>query len=317
MADGACGSHAAPAGGRRLELAVAGDRWYVNGREEAAVRGCVDLDLGWSPSTNTLPIRRLNLPVGHSSGVLRMAWVRFPGLTVEALPQEYLRKSEHVYRYTSRGGAFSADLEVDDEGLVLDYPGVWRRVRDTDQMPAGVEPFLEALGAKGPVAKQAERMGLYAPLLGTWAVDVIDHETDGSSRASTGEWHFGWVLEGRAIQDVWIAPPRNARLPGIPTQGNRYGTTLRFYDPEADAWHVSWFNPVTGVTNTLVGRARGDEIVQEGTDADGSLIRWTFSDLTPESFTWRGEVSSDGGATWRLAAEFLARRVHPAHGGPS
>lgn len=43
--------------------------------------------------------------------------------------------------------------------------------------------------------------------------------------------------------------------------------------------------------------------------ADGSLMRWSFVDTTPDSFTWRGELSTDGGATWRLEAEFFGRRM--------
>ncbi len=302
-------------GERRLSISVDGGLWHANGREEESLRGCVDLDLGWSPSTNTLPIRRLELPVGGSSGPLRMAWIGFPELRVEPLPQEYLRVSERVYRYTSRAGAFSADLEVDDQGLVVDYQGVWQRVEGIGDSTTPFEPFLDALRAQGPPASRAGQMSLYDRLLGSWEVSVIDYAAGGPPRTSTGEWHFGWVLEGRAIQDVWISPPRKARFPGMPTQGNRYGTTLRVYHPEADSWRVTWINPVSGVTNTLVGRAQGDEIVQEGTDTDGSLIRWTFTDLTRDAFRWRGQESSDGGSTRRLAAEFFGRRIHPAAGG--
>jgi hypothetical protein len=57
---------------------------------------------------------------------VRAAWVRFPNLNVEPLDQTYTRLGERTYRYQS--GTFEADLEVDDEGLVLDYPGIWRRV---------------------------------------------------------------------------------------------------------------------------------------------------------------------------------------------
>ena len=152
-------------------------------------------------------------------------------------------------------------------------------------------------------------MTLYSSLLGSWDLDVIDHNPDGSRQLGKGEVHFAWVLEGRAIQDVWIVPPRGAERPGVPGPRNRYGTTLRIYDPRADVWHVNWFNAVTGRTNTLIGRRRGDQILQEGTDADGSLIRWTFSAITAESFHWRGEVSSDRGMTWCTATEFLARRM--------
>jgi hypothetical protein len=169
--------------------------------------------------------------------------------------------------------------------------------------------FLDALHATGPLPAYAERMKLYNPLLGDWAVEVVDYDADGSRHTGQGEWHFAWVLEGRAIQDVWIAPPRDRRAPGQSLQGNRYGTTLRVYDAEKDVWHVTWINPVTGIRNQLIGRRQGSEIVHEGTDTDGSLMRWVFSDITRHSFRWRGEVSSDGGKTWRLSAEFFGRRV--------
>ena len=143
------------AGERRLRLAVRRGRWWVNGHEVTIVRGCVDVDLGWSPSTNTLPIRRLGLPVGAGSGPLVMAWIRFPPLTIEPLPQAYEHTSERHYRYTSRGGAFAADIEVDDAGLVLDYEGVWQRVgpaTDMSRSGGAVRPLTEALLAQGPLA---------------------------------------------------------------------------------------------------------------------------------------------------------------------
>ena len=92
------------------------------------VRGAVDVDLGWTPFTNTLPIRRLSLAVGQKSGPVTAAWVRFPDLGLEPLTQEYERTAARRYRYTSGGGSFAADLEVDDDGLVIDYSGIWTRV---------------------------------------------------------------------------------------------------------------------------------------------------------------------------------------------
>ncbi len=115
---------------RSLRLSVEDGRWYESGRERETVRGCIDVDLGWSPSTNTLPIRRLNLAVGESSGPLTAAWVRFPELAIEPLPQEYRRLSERRYRYTSREGAFTAEIDVDEHGVVVDYQGVWQRVEE-------------------------------------------------------------------------------------------------------------------------------------------------------------------------------------------
>ena len=115
-------------GERKLEITTENGRWYANGQEAPAVRGAIDVDLGWSPSTNTLPIRRLRFEVGQSSGVFTAAWVRFPELTLEPLPQEYRRLSEREYLYMSRGGSFQARLLVDDDGLVVDYEGFWQRV---------------------------------------------------------------------------------------------------------------------------------------------------------------------------------------------
>lgn len=180
---------------------------------------------------------------------------------------------------------------------------------------ATTETFFETLRASGPLASQAGRMTLYDRVLGDWSLEAIDHGADGTRRVASGEVHFAWVLEGRAIQDVWIVPARELRRADLPRAGNRYGTTLRIYDPEADVWRVTWFNPVTGVSDQLVGRRQGDDIVQEGARSDGALMRWSFTEITPSSFHWRGESSRDGGLTWGLEAEFLGRRLASDDGG--
>jgi uncharacterized protein len=97
--------------------------WSVNGTVDLTLKGCTDVDLGCSPSTNTLPIRRLRLGVGNSQ-TIQAAWVRFPELTVIRSAQTYTRLDEFTYRYES--GTFSAELLVDDYGLVAAY-AVWQR----------------------------------------------------------------------------------------------------------------------------------------------------------------------------------------------
>jgi len=97
--------------------------WTVDGTAARGLRGCTDVDLGCSPSTNTLPIRRLRLGVGASQGI-QAAWIRFPELTVEKTAQTYTRLDEFTYHYAS--GTFEADLTADDDGLVAAYAG-WRR----------------------------------------------------------------------------------------------------------------------------------------------------------------------------------------------
>ena len=71
------------------------------------VSGCIDLDLNFSPSTNLLPIRRLNLSVGQQATV-RAAWLRFPSFALEPLDQLYRRVGESSYRYESASGKFVA-----------------------------------------------------------------------------------------------------------------------------------------------------------------------------------------------------------------
>ena len=89
---------------------------------------------------------------------------------------------------------------------------------------------------------------------------------------------------------------------------NSYGTTLRIYDPDIDAWRIQWTDPVTRSFLQMIGRAEGRDIVQLGRRSDGQHLRWSFSEITPDSFRWRGEVSADNGATWRLNVEFTAQR---------
>jgi uncharacterized protein len=100
--------------------------WQSLGQELPEIGGCLDVDLAVTPATNTLPIRRLNLGIGMSLSVTA-AWVKFPDLELQLLSQRYTRIAQNTYRYESDPG-FSADIVVDDLGLVIDYPGGWERV---------------------------------------------------------------------------------------------------------------------------------------------------------------------------------------------
>jgi hypothetical protein len=157
--------------------------------------------------------------------------------------------------------------------------------------------FRDALRSDRPAPDRAGRMGLYGWLVGDWEMDAVVHADDGAAHKARGEIHFAWVLEGRAIQDVWILP------------GFFFGTTLRVYDPDIDAWHILWSDPLKQYYTRQIGRARGRDIVQEGSAEGGAALRWSFTEIAPDRFRWLGERSLDGGATWRLQADFRARRV--------
>jgi len=107
-----------------LTVVTAQGSWMLNGVEYTNVKGCTDIDLGFSPSTNLLPIRRLALAAEERAEVCA-AWLPFPSLEFEPLDQVYTREGETSFRYESFGGSFVRSLEVNAAGFVTHYPGLW------------------------------------------------------------------------------------------------------------------------------------------------------------------------------------------------
>ncbi len=174
--------------------------------------------------------------------------------------------------------------------------------------PAGWSSMLEALAASGPYPEHADKLRLFGQLVGSWDIEARYFTPDGMvTQERRGEWHFGWALDGRAIQDVIISPPRaEQRQTGAPF--HEYGTTVRFYDPRLDAWQVTFVAPIFGGIVNLIARPASDGIVLEGRAPDGKRYRWTFSEITADAFRWRGYWSVDEGQTWVLDEEMHARR---------
>jgi hypothetical protein len=171
--------------------------------------------------------------------------------------------------------------------------------------------FAHILHSPGPDPERKSKLALYAWLVGHWKFDATTITDDGTTHAGNGEIHAGWVLRGRAIQDVWMIPRLADRRPGIaqmPGAGNWYGTTLRIYDSSIDAWRILWSDPATNFFSQQIGRAHGRDIVQEGSDPRGGRMRWTFTEIEPDSFHWTAE-HSDGSAAWRKVVDIRARRA--------
>ena len=115
----------------RLHLRSDGEAGWrdASGRNLPELRGCVDVDLSATPFTNTLPIRRLDLGEGELSEIA-VVYVNVPHMRLETSRQRYTCVKRGLYRYEDEGAfrGFTADLPVDGDGLVLDYPGIFRRI---------------------------------------------------------------------------------------------------------------------------------------------------------------------------------------------
>ena len=116
---------------RSLSLETDGHgHWrHGDGRGIPELEGCTDIDIWPTPFTNTFPIRRESMAVGERRELV-MAWVTAPELTVHRVPQAYTRLGARAYLFENLDGSgFRAELPVDDDGIVLDYPGHFRRTR--------------------------------------------------------------------------------------------------------------------------------------------------------------------------------------------
>jgi len=162
---------------------------------------------------------------------------------------------------------------------------------------------IDGLLADGPSAEMKEHLMLFGQFVGDW--DILEDrylQPDGTWVKSRGELHWGWILGGRAVQDVWMTIDEKTQRP-IPD-----GTTVRFYDPKIEAWRSIWISPTQRAVKTFVARKIGDEIVLEGLNPEGYPVKWIFSEITPTSFRWHAEETHDNGKTWFLREEMQIRR---------
>ena len=154
-----------------------------------------------------------------------------------------------------------------------------------------------------------EEDDVYGWLCGSWDLEVLRYAgIDVSGQQLRGEVHAARVLEGRAVQDVWIMPRPEERRHDSDRNMNMYGTTLRSWDASISAWRIAWTNPVHNHREEQIGRWNGAVILQEGVRPDGTRTRWTFTEITGHTFHWRGEALYPGREHWTLEGEFLATR---------
>lgn len=108
--------------------------------------------------------------------------------------------------------------------------------------------MIDILAGDEPFPAYKKDLMLYGQLVGSWSVQSTWYDRNGEIKKKRGEWHFGWVLGGRGIQDVLFAEGATP---------DQYGTTLRCYDPALKIWHVSWMQPYGREFVHLIGKKVG------------------------------------------------------------
>jgi hypothetical protein len=164
------------------------------------------------------------------------------------------------------------------------------------------QEMVSVLAAARPHPSLGDQAWVWDRFVGTWDCDFGFHLDDGSVRRAAGELTFGWVMDGRAIQDIWISYPKDG------SKERNIGTSIRFFDDNSKTWRVVFVSPAYGALLTVQGGVEGNRIVLRGTDDEGAALRWSFNDIQADSFVWRGEKSRDRGKTWRLEEEHHMKR---------
>ena len=123
-------------GSTRKDISLLADgngHWLQSGASVPPLDGCLDVDISATPFTNTLPIRRLVLQPGTFAEIL-VVYISIPDLQIKPVPQRYTCLQQRSsgaghYRYEGLTTGYTNELEVDEDGIVVDYPGLFRRVR--------------------------------------------------------------------------------------------------------------------------------------------------------------------------------------------
>lgn len=169
--------------------------------------------------------------------------------------------------------------------------------------------FLKLLTAEKP--KEYTDVALYGRFVGEWDFDWSAPQADGTIKRHKGEWIFSYILEGTAVQDLFIVPSRATRDTDI-DENAEYGTTLRF--PLFDGskkWQIIYGCDRGRKIDRLIAKEINGDIIQTGVNTkpdDESIWQWNFTKIKENSFHWEARWSQDQGQTWNLVCELDAVR---------
>lgn len=136
--------------------------------------------------------------------------------------------------------------------------------------------FRKQLEADGPDPRYAKEMMRYGQFVGSWKLTSTDHQV---GKVIAGQAYFGWVMQGRAVQDIWIS--EDPTDPG-------FGSTLRVYRPDEGLWRISFHETIGKIAAELESRVVGTDIVESSVWSVGDLQQqWIWSDCGRDHFNWR------------------------------
>lgn len=152
--------------------------------------------------------------------------------------------------------------------------------------------FSKALIYPGKSGKIPKEYNWFDFLAGEWDIHYSDNHGTGQERHVRGEWIFSWVLDGTAIQDVFICPSRAERR--VHSQPDAtWGTTLLIFSPGTKAWDI--FYGTTGEADRFEAKKEGGQIVL--TEITESKMKWIFPDIRNDYFLWENRLFNDGGTS--------------------
>ena len=165
-----------------------------------------------------------------------------------------------------------------------------------------MEEIVRAIAADllsdGPAADRQPGLAAFEPLVGSWDLRTSIRRASGQRTELGGYVNFGWGLRGTALIDIFAF------------DGGVAGTTIRYYDAEADCIRSTWICPARNALIPFVGRVLDGKIVLNAAlgNPAGRRIRWTFTKIEPTAFYWTGEVCDDG-SNWLLVQEIEGKRT--------
>lgn len=152
-----------------------------------------------------------------------------------------------------------------------------------------MQQFFKTLTSEGKNVNLPDEFDYFGKLIGSWKIDYIDNS---NSQMMKGEWHFSWILDGMAIQDVIILP------------GFEYGTTIRVYNPGTCAWDIAYC--FTGKIMRFEARKQDDIIVL--TNIEDDRRKWVFAKIEDNQFHWQDIMVQDDDE-WHVNFDLYAQRI--------